>query len=89
MLQAALFAARVERDAARARAFLERAAGGVMLQAHSRPLAEAAIAWAEGDRARAAERLDAAEAALGHASDPGGALMAADQMAGLRREMAA
>jgi hypothetical protein len=89
MLQAALFAARVDRDAARARGFLDQVEGGVMQQAHSRPLAEAAIAWAEGDRARAAERLDAAEAALPHASDPGSALMAAEQMASLRREMAA
>lgn len=89
MLLAAVFAARVDRDAGRARDFLDRAAGGVMLQAHSRPLAEAAIAWAEGDRARAAERLDAAEAALAHASDPGGARMAADQVAELRREIAA
>ncbi len=88
MLQAALFAARVDGDPARARGFLDGAEGGVMLQAHSRPLAEAAIAWAEGDRARAAERLDAAEAARGGASDPGSALMAADQIAGLRREIA-
>lgn len=89
MLQAALFAARVDRDAARARGFMERAAGGVMEQAHSRPLAEAAIAWAEGDRARAAERLDAAEAALDHTSDPGASRMAADEIAGLRRGIAA
>ena len=89
MLQAAFFAARVDGDAARARGFLERGEGGVMLQAHSRPLVEAAIAWAEGDRARAAERLDVAEAALVHASDAGSARMAADQMAELRRELAA
>lgn len=89
LLQGALFAARVDRDAARARALLERGAGGLMLQVHTRPLVEAALAWAEGDRARAAERLDAAEAALAHASDPGNALMAADQIAGLRHELAA
>jgi hypothetical protein len=89
MLQAAFFAARVDRDPARAREHLERAAGGVMLQPHSRPLVEAAVAWAEGDRALAAERLDAAEAARGDATDPGMALMAADQIAALRRELAA
>jgi hypothetical protein len=88
LLQAARFAARVDRDAARARGFLMRAEGGLMLPPHSRPLAEAAIAWAEGDRTRAAERLDAAEAALGRAIDPGSALMVADEIAGLRRELA-
>lgn len=89
MLQAARFAARVDRDAARARGFLARAEGGLMVPSHSRLLAEAAIACVEGDRARAAERLDAAEAALCRGIDPGGALMVADEIAALRRELAA
>jgi hypothetical protein len=89
MLQAALFAARVDRDAERARAFLDQSSGGVMTQAHSRPLVEAAIAWAAGDRAVAAERLDVAEAGLARATDPGTARVAADEISSLRAELRA
>jgi hypothetical protein len=89
MLQAALFAARADRDAVRARELLEQSVGGVMVPAHSRPLVEAAIALIEGDRARAAERLSAAEAGLKGAIDPGGAARAAEEIAEMRRELAA
>ena len=89
MLQAALFAARADRDAVRARELLDQSVGGVMVPAHSRPLVEAAIALVEGDRARAAERLDAAEAGLKGAADPGGAVRAAEEIAEMRRELAA
>jgi hypothetical protein len=89
MLQAALFTARVDRDAERARGFLDQCSGGVMTQAHSRPLVEAAIAWAAGERALAAERLDAAEAGLARATDPGTARVAADEISSLRAELRA
>jgi hypothetical protein len=82
MLLAAYFAARVDGDTERARSFLARAEGGLLTPGHTRPLVEAAIARAEGDRALAAERLDAAEAALHKATDAGAALAA------LRREIA-
>ncbi|HEX8360245.1 MAG TPA: hypothetical protein VF613_09060 [Longimicrobium sp.] len=89
LLQAALFAARADRDAPRARELLGRAAGGVMVPPHLRPMAEAAIAILEGDRARAAERLEAAEAGLRGATDPGGAARAAEEIAEMRGELAA
>lgn len=88
MLLGAYFAARVDGDAERARAFLAQADGGLLMAGHTRPLVEAAIARAEGDRALAAERLDAAEAALRAATDAGSARAAADEIAALRREIA-
>lgn len=88
MLLAAYFAARVDGDAERARSFLAQGEGGLLTAGHTRPLVEAAIARAEGDRALAAERLDAAQAALQKATDAGSALAAADEIAALRREIA-
>jgi hypothetical protein len=84
LLDAAYFAARHDRDPARARALLNRSAGGLLIPDHARPLVEAAVLWAEGDGAAARPRLDAAEAALAHELSAGSARLAADQIADLR-----
>jgi hypothetical protein len=74
-LAAATFFALHDGDAARARAYFERARTGVMPAPHQRHVAEAAICLAEGDpvgaRAAAAEAQRLAEAAL----DRGGAAL--------------
>lgn len=84
MLAAAYFAARFDRDPARARAFLDQAEGELITQGGDRPLAEAALAWAEGDHPRAAEHLAAAEKSLEGSVDAGGLVVAREEIASLR-----
>ncbi len=86
LLQGAYFAAAHDGDAARARALLADSGGGLLIPAHQRLLAEAAVVLAEGDAARAVELLDGAAAKLGAGGmDPGGERQTADQIAELRR----
>lgn len=71
-----------------ARGWLARARGGVV-DASRRQLAEAAVAVREGRREDALAALAVAEAKLGSSMDAGASHLSADQVAGLRAELAA
>lgn len=87
-LDLAWYFGRYGRDAAEARRWLDLSRGG-FVDPFQRPLAEAALAWAErrGDDARRAAGL--ARRLLPRAMDRGTALAIADQLAALEEEIAA
>ena len=87
LLHAAQFAALYERDAVTARRYLDQAGPGALISESARALTEAAVLHAEGAPG-VDERLARAEADLVNAIDKGSALMAADQIAALRRQRA-
>lgn len=84
LYNAAEFVALHDGDAAAARRYLEASPDSTLIPEHQQKFVEAAVRHAEG--ADGVEKLlDEAEAALPAALDRGGALMLADQIAGLRR----
>jgi hypothetical protein len=87
-IELALFEALHRRRPDQARAWLARARGGVV-DVSRRRLAEAALAVREGRRDEALSALDVAEAKLGSSMDAGAIHLSADQVAGLRAELAA
>jgi hypothetical protein len=87
LLEAAWFLAYHGRDAMRARSLLARATDALLVSPHQRPLAEAALALAEGSPERAVERAAQARAALARAADRGEALVAADRIEELVRSV--
>lgn len=84
-LQAAYFAGVHDGDGRRARELLDQARGGLLVPAHQRLLAEAAVLWREGDSAGALERLDRARALAGQGTDAGSARAELDWIEDLRR----
>jgi hypothetical protein len=87
-IELALFEALHRHRPHEARAWLARARGGVV-DVSRRRLAEAAVAVREGRRDEALAALAVAEARLGSSMDAGAAHLSADQVAGLRAELAA
>lgn len=87
-IELALFEALHRRRLDAARAWLARARGGVV-DVSRRRLAEAAVAAREGRRDDALAALAVAEAKLGSSMDAGSTHLSADQVAGLRAELAA
>ena len=87
-IELALFEALHRRRLDAARAGRARARGGVV-DASRRRLAEAALAAREGRRDDALAALALAEAKLGSSMDAGSVHLSADQLAGLRTELAA
>ena len=87
-IELALFEALHRRRLDQAHAWLARARGGVV-DVSRRRLAEAAVAAREGRRDDALAALKAAEAKLGSSMDAGSTHLSADQVAGLRAELAA
>ena len=81
----AAYQAALAGDAAGARRHLEaaRATPGLTTAAQGTPLAEAAVAWAEGDRDAATALLARARELLPRALDRGGALLDADRIEAL------
>lgn len=81
----AAYQAALAGDAAAGRVHLEAAAATPSLatDAHTKPLAEAAVAWAEGDHQRAAALLDAARTLLPRTLDRGGAQLDSDRISAL------
>lgn len=86
-IELALFEALHRRRLDQAHAWLARARGGVV-DVSRRRLAEAAVAAREGRRDDALAALKAAEAKLGSSMDAGSTHLSADQVAGLRAELA-
>jgi hypothetical protein len=86
LLDAACFLAYHDRDPDRARAFLSQATGGPMVSAHQRPLANAALALAEGRAGDAMALAEHARAALARVPDRGEARAAADMVDAVMRE---
>jgi hypothetical protein len=81
LLQAAYFEAVHEQNPVSARRYLTSAGPGVLVSPHEQPLAEAAVLLAERNDREAAASLARAAREISHASDKGGALMAADLIA--------
>lgn len=86
-IELALFEALHRRRLDQAHAWLARARGGVV-DVSRRRLAEAAVAAREGRHDDALAALKAAEAKLGSSMDAGSTHLSADQVAGLRAELA-
>jgi hypothetical protein len=86
-VELALHAAWHRRDLASAKAWLDRAKGGVV-DASRRALAEAAVSLLQGDAAKADAALATARRMLARGMDPGLAKLSADQAEALRRELA-
>lgn len=86
-IELALFEALHRRRLDQAHAWLAQARGGVV-DVSRRRLAEAAVAAREGRRDDALAALKAAEAKLGSSMDAGSTHLSADQVAGLRAELA-
>lgn len=74
------------REAATARCWLDAAKGGLSEPA-SRAYAESAVALAEGDRETARRQLELARAALPRLSDRGGAIVLAEALNDIAREL--
>lgn len=85
-IELALFAALQRGDAASARAWMQRAKGGVVDEAR-RELAEAATAFVEGDNSITRQALDRGLSRLRQASDSGLAVMTRDQLAALQSRL--
>jgi hypothetical protein len=66
---------------------MARAKGG-LVDASRRSLAEAAVASLQGRRETALAALAVAQRKLGQSMDPGSALLSADQIGALRKELA-
>ncbi|HEX5726819.1 MAG TPA: M50 family metallopeptidase [Longimicrobiaceae bacterium] len=88
LLEGAWFVAVHEHDAARARVFLDGAGPGLLVDAHQRLLAEAAVRLAEGDAAGALARAEQARAELGRAVDAGSVALDAERIAAVSRAAA-
>lgn len=73
MLEAAYYTARHRNDPATARAWLDRAKGGMMVERHTRLRVEAAVLLAEGRSGEAAERAGEGLRLASRSWDPGGA----------------
>ncbi|MFN2317511.1 MAG: hypothetical protein ABR551_08025 [Gemmatimonadales bacterium] len=86
LLDAAWFRAWHDHDPAGARELLGMATSTLLTSAHEKPLAEATIAFREGDHATARARLDDAERLLPKALDRGQALVAVERIAVMREE---
>jgi hypothetical protein len=84
----AYFAARYRHDLAAATAWYDRAKGG-MVEAASRGLTEAAIAWLRGDLGPALAALNRGEGKLGELGDAGAIPLLQDELRGLRAEVEA
>jgi hypothetical protein len=84
----AYFAARYRRDLATATAWYDRAKGG-MVEATSRGLTEAAIAWLRGDAAAALAALDRGERKLSEIGDAGAIPLLQDELNALRGDVEA
>lgn len=85
LLDAAWFRAWHDHDPAGARDLLGRATSTLLTSPHEMPLAEATIAFREGDQATARARLDDAQRLLPEALDRGQALVAAERVAVMRK----
>jgi hypothetical protein len=77
-LEAAYFEGRYGRDADAARAWLDLAQGGLLVERHTRLRAEAAVLLAEGHREAARARAEEGLAAIGRTYDQGSAKAEAD-----------